>query len=281
MKRISQRIKHYRVKRGLTQEYVANELGIKIPNYVKYESGERTPKDDRLIKIAQILGVSYDALNEGIEQEFVGLLNRHAIGAVLGDIDGFEAFASDMESSAEAYSAVSKFLDGGAMILKESQPDYYHTLIEAPKLISLMGLYNAYKKHLDTVSGHVPDMKSSNGYPCLDVETTIKWAFCIAVRNYLEQNDVAEITSEAKQVSGNMDGFIFFATMVFVPYLSFIIDAVELCTNTVIDDFEIAFLHDALSSEHFENNDISSSFEQLPRFDITWLDITVQDDDPQ
>jgi hypothetical protein len=34
---------------------------------------------------------------------------------------------------------------------------------------------------------------------------------------------------------------------VFVPYLSFIIDAVELCANTTIDDFEKAFLFYALT----------------------------------
>jgi hypothetical protein len=67
----------------------------------------------------------------------------------------------------------------------------------------------------------------------------------------LERNDAIVITEEVEKLAGNilehMGALQFFAVKVFVPYLSFIIDAVELCVNTTIDDFEKAFLFYALT----------------------------------
>ena len=72
--KLHNRIKFHREKRGLTQENVAMSLGIKVPNYAKYESGERNPKRDRLEQIANILGTDIFALETGFEKEFPGYI---------------------------------------------------------------------------------------------------------------------------------------------------------------------------------------------------------------
>ena len=67
---ISARIKYFRNIKGLSQENVAMMLGIKSTNYAKYESGERTPKHERLVQIAKILDTDIVALETGFEKNF-------------------------------------------------------------------------------------------------------------------------------------------------------------------------------------------------------------------
>jgi len=263
---ISQRIKYYRKKRGLTMEEVASALGIRTDNYAKYESGMRTPKDERVIKLAKLFKTSYRNLIEGVENTFVGLLNRHAIGAVLGDVDGYDSFLSDMKSSKEAYDVVIAFWDKGADMLKQQDKVYYNTFIKNPDLRSLSSLYELYESLRDKnmnepVQNESMPNEAENGYPSLDEEITTKWAFCVAAYRYLEANDLDSIIAAAKNYAVNIDPIQFFAIKVFVPYLSFIIETVEFCKNTTIDDFEIAFLFDALTPPEV-NEEFAASDEE-------------------
>lgn len=50
-------IKNARIAAGLSQEQAAEKAGIKVQSWQKYEYGQRTPKDDMLERIAQVLGV--------------------------------------------------------------------------------------------------------------------------------------------------------------------------------------------------------------------------------
>lgn len=263
MNSISQRIKYYRRKKGLTQMDVASALGIRTDNYTKYESGARIPRDDRLVKLAKILGVSYDALNEGVEHAFVDLLNRHAISAVLSDAAAFESFACDMELSSEAYDVILEFFNRGAHNFLANDPAYYLKHMENPDLAALISLYDTYKRQC--ASGQDQPVSTQTaykpyGFDSINVHTKTKWAFCVAVRIYLENNDPESVLNEAGKISGNLDALQFFAVKIFVPYLSFIIDAVESCMNTTIDDFEKFFLLDTLTlpndkDEHGEDSE--------------------------
>ena len=255
MRSVSQRIRYYRKKRGLTQMEVAAALGIRTDNYAKYESGARTPRDDRLIKLSKILKVSYDALNEGIESEFLGLLSRHAIGSVLGEAGSFTAFNSDMELSGEAYYAVSEFFNRSDYAFAINNTLFYQRYLARPNLAGIIGLYDLYRDQCDSDSAadHVGDLPLTvrHQHNSLDAVTTTKLAFCVAVKKYLEHNDTVTILDDAERLAGSIlecfDALQFFAVRVFVPFLSLIIDAVELCMNTNIDDFEIAFLFYALT----------------------------------
>ena len=59
---LGNRIKTLRIAKNLTQEQVANGIGIPKITYQSYEQGIRSPKADKLNGIAGFLGVSVDCL---------------------------------------------------------------------------------------------------------------------------------------------------------------------------------------------------------------------------
>lgn len=54
------RIKDLREDHDLTQQYVADYLGMKQPQYFRYEKGTRDIPSDVLIALAKLYGVSTD-----------------------------------------------------------------------------------------------------------------------------------------------------------------------------------------------------------------------------
>ena len=62
MNKFNNNLKHYREIYGFTQKSLADKLGITIRAYQRYESGEREPKLDVLINIANIFCISLDEL---------------------------------------------------------------------------------------------------------------------------------------------------------------------------------------------------------------------------
>lgn len=56
------RLRAARVASHLTQQNMADKLGISLNGYQKYEQGERQPSLDTLVRIARILHVSTDVL---------------------------------------------------------------------------------------------------------------------------------------------------------------------------------------------------------------------------
>lgn len=58
----NKRLRQMRMKRGFTQQRLADDLDIAIRSYQCYETGTRTPNYTLLIQIADILDVSLDYL---------------------------------------------------------------------------------------------------------------------------------------------------------------------------------------------------------------------------
>lgn len=58
-----ERLKELRLKKGLTQKEIAEEFGIKQPNYQQWESGKRKPSSETLEKFANFFGVTMDYLS--------------------------------------------------------------------------------------------------------------------------------------------------------------------------------------------------------------------------
>lgn len=58
----SVRLREIRMKRGFTQQAMANLLGISLNGYQKYEQAERSPSLDCLVQIADIFDISIDYL---------------------------------------------------------------------------------------------------------------------------------------------------------------------------------------------------------------------------
>ena len=63
---VGNRIKHYRKKMNLTQAQLAEKLGITSSAVANYEGGYGTPRQDILVKMADIFDVSLDVLCRGI-----------------------------------------------------------------------------------------------------------------------------------------------------------------------------------------------------------------------
>lgn len=55
---VGEKIKHFRTLHGFTQEQLVQATGLSISTLQKYESDERKPKPEQLLKISQALGIS-------------------------------------------------------------------------------------------------------------------------------------------------------------------------------------------------------------------------------
>lgn len=56
------RLRHTRIMRNLTQEQLAEKVGVDPKTIGHYERGTRMPKMDRMLKICNVLSVSLDYL---------------------------------------------------------------------------------------------------------------------------------------------------------------------------------------------------------------------------
>lgn len=73
------KLKQFRIKAGMTQAKLAKAVGVSQPNYQRWEVGVAPVPEDKLIKLAQVLQVSPEALrgrhapiNAGFYDEFCG-----------------------------------------------------------------------------------------------------------------------------------------------------------------------------------------------------------------
>lgn len=66
---IGERLKELRLKKGLTQRVVAENMGISKPIMSQYESGQRLPSVPKLINLANYYKVSLDYLCGRTEEE--------------------------------------------------------------------------------------------------------------------------------------------------------------------------------------------------------------------
>ncbi|MCA1057290.1 helix-turn-helix transcriptional regulator [Rossellomorea aquimaris] len=63
------RVRAFRKLKGLTQEGLAKELGISVSVLGEVERGSRVPKEDFLVKVAEVLQISLDDLDPKGELE--------------------------------------------------------------------------------------------------------------------------------------------------------------------------------------------------------------------
>lgn len=67
MKKINERMKELRTQLHLSQEYVANYLGISRATFTQMENGNRKITADDVSKISKLFGISADSLLNGSE----------------------------------------------------------------------------------------------------------------------------------------------------------------------------------------------------------------------
>lgn len=79
-KQLSQNIKYYRKKKGLSQEKVAEYLDISRQAVTKWESDASRPSSDNLIKLAQLFEIDTETLLGNDEEETVSPQEEVSIG---------------------------------------------------------------------------------------------------------------------------------------------------------------------------------------------------------
>lgn len=138
------RLKELRNKLSLTQEIVSRELGVQRPTYARYETGERQPDYETLIKISEYFNVSIDYLlgkenaenedenNVDFEKKLIKAYKSHpehqaSINALLGisPADNVTKLQSDTKPAFVAAASGNEY--------KANEPDAT-TLIEIEKL---------------------------------------------------------------------------------------------------------------------------------------------------
>ena len=67
MKAVHERIKDLRTQAHLSQEYVANYLGINRASFTQMENGNRKITADDISLLSTVFGVTADALLHGVE----------------------------------------------------------------------------------------------------------------------------------------------------------------------------------------------------------------------
>ncbi|HSH25725.1 MAG TPA: RstR family transcriptional repressor [Massilibacterium sp.] len=78
---LSKRLKYLRKKKGLSQQNMADFLGISRQGYGKYEDGKSEPDNKSLVKLAKYFGVSTDWLlgrdeEDAEEQERIDMIDK-------------------------------------------------------------------------------------------------------------------------------------------------------------------------------------------------------------
>lgn len=59
---VGEKIKTVRMKKGLSQRQVAEQLGVSQPAYLEWEHGDSVPNWARMKSIARVLEISLDEL---------------------------------------------------------------------------------------------------------------------------------------------------------------------------------------------------------------------------
>ena len=97
-------IKHWRLERALSQEKVARLSNISVSSLRKYENGERRPKIETLMRIAEVLDVDASDLikNDMISDEELKKM-RQAVGLPPEEVnpDNLIAYFNELNAQAQ------------------------------------------------------------------------------------------------------------------------------------------------------------------------------------
>jgi len=138
---ISEKIIQLRKERGLSQEQLAEQLGVSRQSVSKWESDMAIPDLDRIIKMSDLFGVSVDYLvkEEKISQANYGAGDKTSGESVAGYKNNGE-FAAEYESSREfaaGYETGGESASGGRVVLAQEAESYMNLVEQASKKIAM------------------------------------------------------------------------------------------------------------------------------------------------
>ena len=101
---IGNRIQHLRKTKGISQEDLANELGVSRQAISKWESAQSLPDIDKIILMSDFFKVSTDYILKGIETNNINLNNMY-IGFILifATIAGLWSFTANRFNYSECF----------------------------------------------------------------------------------------------------------------------------------------------------------------------------------
>ena len=103
--KIGEKITGLRVKAGLSQEQLAEQLDVSRQSVSKWEMGQALPQIDKVLQLCELFGISTDLLlRDNIPLQTVGKSNNKYFGT-----DGFRGEANVTLTSDQAYK-VGRFL---------------------------------------------------------------------------------------------------------------------------------------------------------------------------
>jgi transcriptional regulator with XRE-family HTH domain len=88
MQTFGERVAELRIKSGFTQKVIGEKVGVTKSAFANYESGERHPNFETVVKIADALNVSVDYLLGRTDQPFM---------AVAGERSAAESFETALQ----------------------------------------------------------------------------------------------------------------------------------------------------------------------------------------
>ena len=82
MIRMVNQLKLMRSRKGMTQEEVAEQVGVSRQAVAKWEKGETLPDVESCVKLADLFGVPLDMLVRGLKEEEKTQNGQHMFGCV-------------------------------------------------------------------------------------------------------------------------------------------------------------------------------------------------------
>lgn len=140
MNELSQRLYELRKTQNLSQEELADKLGVSRQAVSKWECGESTPDTDNLIKLSHIYGVSLDTLVYG---------------------DGQDSHLTDDEQLHDQKQDLKTVIEDDEEILEKTDEKIGEAKVELAKKNNLL---------IRLLLGGI--------YPCLSVIAFLLWGFC-------------------------------------------------------------------------------------------------------
>lgn len=274
MSQLSENLVSYRKAAGLTQQEVADQLGIDRRNYAKYESGAHVPREAVLKKICKILNCSERVFLLGKKQEFFDMLNRYIRNCTLPyDFENaltlYTTFFADWygEIGAEIYTTICDYTAENSCPAMQAVLQNYS-----------LGFLAGQMRLLCPEKGHEIDpglwqILEKNDREDLSASQIICFAFLKKTldffasefdgENEVNEQVLREHISKTLQVPTGEDPLFTFAVKVFIPFLYIIAEALE---NDIWNDLgiEVALLEECdLICENVKTVEESSTMELL------------------
>lgn len=98
-------LKNLRIEKGVSQQFVADYLGITRQAYSNYENGNRAPDNETLLKLAEYFETTVDVILRGKEKAPANESERK----VSDDDIKFALFGGDGEITDAMYDEVKRF----------------------------------------------------------------------------------------------------------------------------------------------------------------------------